>query len=91
MPSSEPKYLNLGWKKAAGCGKYGSYPKYRKLDDSWECSFGNQLNVAVADGSSWSHSKIPLMENYVYNPLLIDVMLLIFHLTGDGSGKCRFS
>ena len=29
----------------------------------WKCSFGNQLNTAVACGGSWSHSKIPLMEN----------------------------
>ena len=63
MPFLEPKYLNLGCKKAARCAKYGSCPKYRKWGDSWECSFQNQLNAAVAYGSSWSHSKIPMMEN----------------------------
>ena len=54
MPCSEPKYLKLGCQKAARCVKYGSCPKYRKWRDSWECSFGNQLNAAVSHGSSWS-------------------------------------
>ena len=53
------KYLNLGCKKAARCGKYGSCPKYRKWGDSLECSFGNQWNAPVAYGSNCSHSNIP--------------------------------
>ena len=63
MPSFEPKYLNLGCRKVARCHKYGSHLKYRKFGYSWDCSLGNQLDAAVAYGSSWSHSKTLSMEN----------------------------
>ena len=48
MPSFEPRYLNFGCKTAARWSRYGLCPKYIKCGDSWECSFGNQLNVAAA-------------------------------------------
>ena len=64
MPSSKPKYLNLGCKKVPRCGEYGSHPKYRKWGNSWGCSFGNQLKAMVAYGNNWSNSKIPPKGNF---------------------------
>ena len=70
MPSSEPRYLGFGCKKAARWGKYGSYPKYKKWGDSCECSCGNQLNAAVAYGSSLPHLRVPSMENFWMQSLM---------------------
>ena len=48
MPSFEARYLHFGCKMLLGGAHMGSHPKYKKCSDSWECSFGNQLNAAVA-------------------------------------------
>ena len=64
MPSSEPKYISFGCKKATGWDRYELCLRNKKRGDSWECLFGNQLNAAVAHGSSSSHLSVPAMENF---------------------------
>ena len=91
MPSSEHKYLNFGCKNVARCCKEGLHPKYRKWGDSWECSFGNQLNAAVVYGSCWSHSKMLSIENLHIPSLRNQWDYSNFPFDWGGGGKYRFS
>ena len=70
MPSSELRYLSFGCKQAARWSKYEPHLKYKKWGDSCECSLGNQLNAAVAYGSSSSHLRVPFMDNFQMQSLM---------------------
>ena len=54
----------LAVKRLQGEVSMGIIHSIKNGGDSQECSLGNQLNAAVAYGSSSSHLRVPSMENF---------------------------
>ena len=84
-------YLNFGLKMQHGVVSMGHIQIIENGRIAENVHLENQLNVADAYGSSWSHSKIPSIENLNMQSLRNQCYDSIFHLTGGGRGKYRFS